>query len=96
MAKPQYRHAHQQERERWRPIVDAGQAMCAEPICLMTTRWIPPGTPWHLSHDPTGTITIGPSHRRCNLAENARRNNPKRNRRTTTTTKPATPNRWAL
>lgn len=84
MSKPRYRHAHQQERERWRPVVAAGEAMCAEPICLFKSRLIPahwaPTQLWHLSHDPTGTVTIGPSHRRCNLAEAARRGNKTRAR----------------
>ena len=78
MSKPQYRYAHQQERNRWRPIVEAGQAACSEPVCVMPTRWIAPGSRWDLSHDATGTRWIGPSHARCNRAENARRNNPKR------------------
>lgn len=75
---PQYQRAHIAERNRWAPIVAAGLAHCSEPVCLMPTRWIPPGSKWHLSHDPTGTTWLGPSHARCNLAENARRNNPKR------------------
>lgn len=78
MSKPQYRYAHQQERKRWKPVVDSGQARCAEPICLMPSRWIPPGSRWHLSHDAATGKWIGPSHERCNCAENARRNNPKR------------------
>lgn len=82
MSEPQYRYRHQQERKRWAPVVEAGQAYCAEPVCVVLqaggSRWIPPGSAWHLSHDPTGTVWIGPSHARCNGAENARRNNPKR------------------
>lgn len=81
MSDPRYRYAHQQERKRWAPVVEAGQAQCAEPVCVMPSRWIPPGSAWHLSHDVTGTWWIGPSHARCNQAENARRNNPKRARR---------------
>lgn len=90
MTSPQYRHAHQQEREGWRLVIARGGARCAEPVCLLPSRLIPAEWAdtqlWHLSHDPTGTVTIGPSHRRCNLAENARRNNPKR----------AARRRWAL
>ena len=82
MSKPQYRHAHKQERKRWAPIVEAGQAYCAEPRCVVAetggTRWIPPGSPWHLCHDAKTGQWIGPGHARCNHAENARRNNPKR------------------
>ena len=42
---------------------------------------IPAGAPWAMAHDhrdPTGKTLLGPAHRRCNGAENARRNNPKR------------------
>ena len=77
-----YGWAHQQERAKWKPVVAAGQARCAEPVCLYPSRTIPAAWAhtklWNLSHDVTGTRWIGPSHRRCNLAENARRNNPKR------------------
>lgn len=81
MSKPQYRYAHQQERKRWAPVVAAGEAYCTEPICLMRSRWIPPGTPWHLSHDAATGRWIGPSHRRCNLAESNRRRHLRLGRR---------------
>lgn len=74
-----------------RPEVEAGLAHCAEIVCVMRTRWIPPGSPWALAHDhrdPTGLTLLGPAHRRCNLAESARRNNPKRAKRALT--------RWIL
>lgn len=76
MANPKYDSAeHHAQREHWRPIVAAGHAYCAEPICLEErdgrTRWITPGTPWHVSHDPTGTAYLGPSHQRCNTSEAA-------------------------
>lgn len=82
-----YGYAHRMERKKWEPVVAAGNAQCSEPVCLMRSRWIYPNERWHLSHDPTGTAYLGPSHRRCNEAENARRNNPKR---------AATPARWVL
>ena len=63
------------------PVVEAGQAWCSEPVCVMRTRWIPPGTPWHLSHDPSGAVLLGPSHMRCNLSEAAKRGNRARSRR---------------
>lgn len=72
MAKPQYRGVHQQTREAWRPIVESGQAQCAEPICLMATRWIPPGSPWDLAHDRAAGGYRGPAHARCNRSEGAR------------------------
>lgn len=107
MAKPRSRSGrghgqwgwqHQQERAKWAPVVEAGEAHCVEPICLMATRWIPPGTPWHLSHDPTGTIWLGPSHRRCNLSEAAIRGNKTRgkNPKPKTVKRAPTANRWPL
>lgn len=57
----------------YRELVDAGDGWCAEPICLMDTRYIPPGSKIHACHDPTGTYYIGPGHPRCNTSEGARR-----------------------
>jgi hypothetical protein len=68
---PEYRAA----RKALTPIVEAGNAYCSEPRCLMRTRWIPPASPWDLSHDTTGAVILGPSHRRCNRAEAATRGN---------------------
>lgn len=88
-----YGRPHQQERERWRPTVDAGLAHCAEPVCLMPERWIQPGAAWDLAHDReatrlTGTATYrGPAHARCNRSEGARHQAP-------TTVLP--PRRWVL
>lgn len=77
MAKPQYGHAHQQERKRWIPVIEAGEAYCAEPVCVMRSRLIPPAWArtqlWHLCHDKATGLTIGPGHRRCNLTERNRR-----------------------
>ena len=67
-----YGYTHQQERERWRPTVEAGRAICAEPICLHPTRTINPGTPWDLAHNRRTGGYRGPAHRRCNRAEGAR------------------------
>lgn len=64
---------HRAERKRWAPIVEAGNAECAEPVCVMPSRWIAPGSEWHVSHDPTGTRYIGPSHAACNVREAAKR-----------------------
>jgi hypothetical protein len=81
MSKPQHRTAeYLATRKRLAPIVEAGQAFCSEPRCLMRSRWIPPGTPWDLSHDTTGQVILGPSHRRCNRAEAATRGNKSRSR----------------
>lgn len=79
-----YGWRHQKVRAQLRPTVAAGLAVCVEPVCVMATRAIPAvwaNTPlWHVSHDASTGQVLGPSHRRCNLAENARRNNPRRRR----------------
>ena len=68
---------HQRLRELWRPIVDAGDAECAERVCLEeldgATRWIQPGTPWDLAHDRAAGPGMyrGPAHARCNRSEGA-------------------------
>lgn len=66
---------YQAVRKAWASVVDAGAATCHEPICLMPTRHITPGSKWHLSHDPSGTTILGPSHARCNTSEGAIRGN---------------------
>lgn len=57
-----YGVAHQAERARWAPKVDAGQvdcARCGEPII--------PGRPWDLGHDDNDrSVYQGPEHRHCN------------------------------
>lgn len=67
-----YDHKHRAERERWRPIVEAGQAQCAELVCLMPSRWLAPDTKWDLAHDRTSGGYLGPAHARCNRAEGGR------------------------
>lgn len=67
-----YGRPHQRERERWAPSVAAGQAQCAERICLERTRWITPGTPWDLAHDRASGGYLGPAHAKCNRSEGAR------------------------
>lgn len=39
----------------------------------MSSRWIPPGSEWHLAHDPSGTRYVGVSHPACNTSEAATR-----------------------
>lgn len=68
-----YDREHTAVRARWRPLVDAGQAYCAEIECLEDDRWIPPGTPWDLAHDHQNGGYLGPAHPRCNRTEGARR-----------------------
>lgn len=72
MSKPQYRHAHQQTRTAWAAVVNSGEAHCTEPICLMPSRWIPPGSQWHLAHNRAGGGYHGPAHVKCNTSEGAR------------------------
>lgn len=77
MAKPQhrtpeYRRAYvelrrAQQRGEW--------LTCVEPRCLMPSRSIAPTDAASISHDPTGTVILGPSHLHCNLSEAAIRGN---------------------
>lgn len=73
-----YGREHQKLRKQWEPIVNAGRAYCAETTCLMDSRLIQPGSPWHLAHADGQNGYRGPAHRRCNLAERNRRRNPLR------------------
>jgi hypothetical protein len=76
-----YGTAYRAIRNAWAPVVARGEARCSEPVCLMPTREIIPGSRWHLSHDPTGTRLLGPSHARCNTSEAATRGNTARGQR---------------
>lgn len=78
MAKAKYTGMYREIRRAWAGVVAAGEATCHEPICLMPTRHIVPGSRWHLSHDPTGTTILGPSHAKCNTSEGATRGNKSR------------------
>jgi hypothetical protein len=51
---------------------------CVEPVCVMPTRDIAPWMPTHICHDPTGTVILGPGHRRCNITEVNERRGGKR------------------
>jgi len=68
---PEYRAA----RKQLTPEVAAGRAYCVEPVCLMGSRWIEPGTTWDVCHDTTGAVITGPGHARCNRSEGATRGN---------------------
>lgn len=81
-----YGHQHQAERRGWAPTVEAGEAWCAEVICLEPDRWIEPGTPWDLAHNRDTGGYLGPAHERCNRAEGARYRNRRADR----------PRRWIL
>ena len=80
---------HRAERKKWARVVASGEAWCCEPVCLMPSRWIAPGTPWDVAHDTSGSQYLGPSHRACNRSEGATRGNRKRNGRLTS-------ERWVL
>lgn len=57
-----YGRQHRIERERWRPLVEAGQALCAR-----CGHPIDPDGPWDLGHaDGSRTEYNGPEHVRCN------------------------------
>ena len=64
-----YGHAHQQERQRWAPKVDAGLVDCARPECRKP---ILPGQAWQLGHTDDRTAWSGPEHSYCNLAAGGR------------------------
>lgn len=76
---PEYRA----EKERLRPIVEDGEGWCAETVCLVEadggSRWIPPGSRWHLAHARNDDGFLGPAHERCNSSEGGKRGNEVRN-----------------
>lgn len=78
MAKAKYTGAYLALRRAYAPVVARGEAVCSEPVCVMQSRHIVPGSRWHLSHDETGTVVLGPSHAKCNLSEAAKRGNAAR------------------
>ena len=69
-----YSGQHPKIRAAIKPLVDAGQAYCAEQVCVKADRWIAPGSPWDLAHAPDGSYA-GAAHRRCNRREAAIRRN---------------------
>ena len=70
-----YGNDHQKVRAQWAPVVDNGEAWCAEVVCLEPSRWIRPGTPWDLAHNRDRTSYLEPAHPRCNRSEGSRRGN---------------------
>lgn len=78
MADAKYSGTYLAIRRAWAPVVARGEATCHEPVCLMPTRVINPGSKWDLCHDTTGTQILGPGHRKCNRSEGAIRGNAKR------------------
>lgn len=82
MSKPQHRTP--EYRAAYKALVAAqaaGESLwCVEPRCLRPTRVIAPTDRASISHDPTGTLILGPSHLGCNLSEAAIRGNKMRTR----------------
>ena len=72
-----YDAEHDRLRAAWKPIVDAGDADCHEPICLEPERWIKPGTDWDLSHSKDRSGWTGPSHATCNRSAGGKQGNPR-------------------
>lgn len=63
-----YGSAHQAERERWKPAVEAGHATCAR-----CGKPIEAGAAWDLGHNDDRTAWTGPEHPACNRAAGARK-----------------------
>lgn len=61
-----YGGKHQRERERWRRRVEAGLIDCHANVCVESSRWIAPGTPWDLGHTDDRKGYTGPEHSTCN------------------------------
>jgi hypothetical protein len=60
---------HQQDRARWKSIVDGGGVVCG--VCH---RYILPGTPWHLDHVVPQSLggregLKHPAHAACNISK---------------------------
>lgn len=89
-----YGTAHKKLRAQWEPLVASGQAFCHSAVCLMASRWIQPGTPWHLGHTPDRTGWTGPEHEKCNEADGARRGNRMRGMQQRQPARWVTSRRW--
>jgi hypothetical protein len=66
-----YTGQHTRIRAQLAPTVAAGHAHCTEPICLMRSRWIAPGSAWDLAHNRAAGGYHGPAHTKCNRSEGA-------------------------
>lgn len=77
-----YGAAHQAERAKWKPLVDAGRVQCHakrhKPACLARGLWLGPGIPWDLGHTEDRRAWTGPEYRGCNRADGGRRRSRKR------------------
>lgn len=75
-----YGAAHQRERAKWKPHVEAGLVDCAR-----CGKRIQPGMAWDLGHTDDRAGYTGPECRRCNRADGGRKSHAK-----------PVPRRWAL
>ena len=84
-----YGTAHQRERARWKPQVDAGLVQCHaqqhKPECMARGTWLLPGLPWDLGHTEDRTGWTGPEFAGCNRADGGRRRS-----------RSQTPKRWRI
>ena len=72
---PEYRAAHRNAKRAQR---QGEWLICQQPVCLYNTRAIPPTDDIDIAHDDTGTIVLGPAHRKCNRSDGGkRRHRPK-------------------
>ncbi len=83
MAKPQHRtREYVAAYKALKRAQAAGQVLwCVEPVCKFPTRHIYPHQRASVSHDPSGTVILGPSHLSDNLSEAAVRGNKMRARK---------------
>jgi hypothetical protein len=71
---------HRVERARWAALLrKAGAMPCAQSVCVMPTRAIHHGQPWHLGHAADGVTYLGPVHPACNVKDGARRGRARQN-----------------
>jgi hypothetical protein len=70
-----YGPEHQAERERWRPVVESGEAVCSR--CHSA---IAPDDDWDLDHLDDRSGWSGPAHRSCNRSAGAVKGNVARGR----------------
>ena len=47
--------------------------VCQQPECLEETRDIAPTDLIDIAHDDSGTVVLGPAHRRCNRSDGGKR-----------------------
>lgn len=63
-----YGAQHKKLRRAWAQRIANGEY----PPCSRCTYGIAPWDQWHLDHDDTGTVYLGPAHAHCNTAAGGR------------------------